>query len=84
MRSRQPLAVGSQLLQFIAVADVFRQSLCVLARDGQPLVDVKPLNFTTEPLEAIVGKSMPDEGIDKCLGFVQTYDAKPNRACLSF
>jgi hypothetical protein len=29
--------------------------------------------------ELIVGKSMPEEGQDKCFGFVQTYDEKPKR-----
>ena len=29
--------------------------------------------------EVIVGKSMPEEGADKCFGFVQTYDKKPKR-----
>jgi hypothetical protein len=29
--------------------------------------------------ELIVGKSMPEEGENKCFGFVQTYDEKPKR-----
>ena len=29
--------------------------------------------------EVIVGKSMPEEGRNKCFGFVQTYDEKPKR-----
>jgi hypothetical protein len=29
--------------------------------------------------EVIVGKSMPEEGSNKCFGFVQTYDEKPKR-----
>lgn len=29
--------------------------------------------------ELIVGKSMPEEGPNKCFGFVQTYDDKPKR-----
>jgi hypothetical protein len=29
--------------------------------------------------EVIVGKSMPEEGEDKCFAYVQTYDAKPKR-----
>lgn len=29
--------------------------------------------------ELIVGKSMPEEGPNKCFGFVQTYDEKPKR-----
>lgn len=29
--------------------------------------------------ELIVGKSMPEEGQNKCFGFVQTYDEKPKR-----
>jgi hypothetical protein len=29
--------------------------------------------------EVIVGKSMPEEGQNKCFGFVQTYDEKPKR-----
>jgi hypothetical protein len=27
----------------------------------------------------IVGKSVPAEGVAKCFGFVQSYDAKPKR-----
>jgi hypothetical protein len=29
--------------------------------------------------EVIVGKSMPEEGEDKCFAYVQTYDPKPKR-----
>jgi hypothetical protein len=29
--------------------------------------------------EVIVGKSMPEDGANKCFGFVQTYDEKPKR-----
>ena len=29
--------------------------------------------------EVIVGKSMPEEGEDKCFAYVQTYDSKPKR-----
>lgn len=34
---------------------------------------------SSKSFEVIVGKSIPDTGASKCLGFVQTYDLKPKR-----
>lgn len=36
-------------------------------------------NESSKSFEVIVGKSIPDSGASKCLGFVQTYDVKPKR-----
>jgi len=79
---RSESALGEEQFSFI---DGCPHQWKALPRPPAPLVVgidggyVRDWEDKQKHFEVIVGKSMPEEGADKCFGFVQTYDKKPKR-----